>query len=415
MGHCISLTLPCREKASTIAFQESQFTYSLFTAIAEVGSAWDNLLPAGNLMLSRRYLQSLEESTGSEVKYRYLVICRDRIPVGAGFFQIINFKGSNVEKDGTHGKNSITDFVNRNFRRMLVSVVNRISLNLLVSGNAFVTGEYGFYFADTVKTDKALFQAVSESIDKIIAESGVKISGILIKDYYETGKTWMEDLKHTGFLEFRVNPNMILDIRDSWNTFEGYLGDMASKYRTRMRKALKRADSLTVREMTAAELHDQLPKISLLYDQVVDEAAFKLAKLDIAYILRLKEGLGENFGVIGFFRDDELVTFISYCLHDEELVAGYMGMNRSINNEYDLYMNVLLQLAKKGIGKRMKRVVYGRTAMEIKSSVGAVPHPMYLYVKHRSPLVNFIIRQVVRYLARDEQWTLRSPFKDADN
>lgn len=383
--------------------------------MADVGSVWDNLLPAGNLMLNRRYLQSLEASTASEAQYRYLVIYRDRIPVGAGLFQIINFKGSNVEKDGTHGKNSITAFVSRNFRRLVVSVVNRISLNLLVSGNAFVTGEYGFYFADSIRADKALFRVVSDGIDKIITESGVKISGILIKDYYESEKMWLEGLKGRGFLEFRVNPNMILDIRNSWSTFEDYLGDMASKYRTRMRKALKKADSLTIREMTAAELQGQLPKISSLYDQVVDEAAFKLAKLDIAYILRLKKDLGENFGVIGFFRDDELVTFIAYCLHDEELVAGYMGMNRSLNHEYDLYLNVLLELAKKGIGKRMRRVVYGRTAMEIKSSVGAMPRPMYLYVKHRSPVVNFIIRQVVRYLSRDEQWTLRSPFKDAGN
>jgi len=413
LGQCISLTLPCRGKALTIAPQESVFTYSLFASIAEVGAVWDNLLPAGNLMLSRSYLQSLYESTGSEVQYRYLVIHRDRMPVGAGFFQIINFKGSNIEKDGTQASTSIVARINRAFRMMLVSVVNKISVNLLVSGNTFVTGEYGFHFSDSLKADKALFKAVSEGIDKIIAESGVKISGILVKDYYETDKAWLEDLKGRGFLEFRVNPNMLLDIRDSWITFEDYLGDMASKYRTRMRKAVKRAAPLTIREMSDTELQEGLTIISSLYDQVVDEAAFKLAKLDIAYIVRLKKALGENFGVIGFFRDDELVTFISYCMHDDELVAGYMGMNRSLNHEYDLYLNVLLQLAEKAITKHKKRVVYGRTAMEIKSSVGALPHTMYLYVKHRSPVVNFIIRQAVRYLARGEQWTLRSPFKEA--
>lgn len=412
MGRCISVALPCRERTLAV-LSNPAYSFVIREAISEVDApVWDSLLPAEHLFLSRSYLFSLGKSTGSEVRYRYLLIYRDRLPVGAGFFQIIHFKGSNVERNGAKGR-AITDFASRLLRRLLVGMINRISLNLLVSGNAFVTGEYGFYFSDAVKGDPHLFQTVSDAIGKIISDCK-EISGILIKDYYAQDKAWLENLKRRGFLEFQVNPNMILDIKPSWLKFSDYLDSMTSKYRTRMKKAMKRAAPLTIREMNADELQLRLPQLSLLYDEVVDEAAFKLAKLNIEDIVRLKKELSGKFGIIGFFKDEKLVTFISYYLHETDLVAGYMGMNRSLNHQYDLYLNVLLKLAETGIAKAMKRVVYGRTAMEIKSSVGALPHPMFLYVKHRAPAVNFIIRQVVRYLAREERWTLRNPFKAKD-
>jgi len=405
--------LPCGEKAAAITPDTTAFTYSVFRTISEVSTAlWDNLLPEEHLFLSRDYLKSLEASTGDEVQYRYLVIFQHKVPAGIGFFQLIHFRGSNVENDGAKAPPSLLAYAGRLFRRIVVATVNRISLNLLVGGNTFVTGEYGFYFVPSLKKHENLSLIIKNGIEKIIEESPIGISGILLKDYYEEHKVQLRGLKQDGFLEFRVNPNMLLHLKPSWKTFEDYLGDMASKYRTRMRKAMKRAESLTIRELTAEELQAKLPEVSSLYDEVVDDAAFKLAKLNVECIVRLKKELGDRFGVVGFFSNEQMVSFISWYQHEDDLVAGYLGMRRSLNHKHDLYLNVLLQLAKKGITRGLKRVVYGRTAMEIKSSVGAVPQAMYLYVKHRTPVINFIIRQVIRYLSKEEKWVMRSPFKE---
>lgn len=393
--------------------QASEFSYTIFKNAAEINAAqWDALLPADNLLLQREYLQSLEHSTGSEICYRYLLIEHNRQPVGLGYFQVISFKGSNVVNAAVPADAPWTKKLTAALQTVVVRLIRNVQMNLLVSGNAFVTGDYGFYFTPGFKKNPAVLQAVREGIDKIIAQCDDKISGMLVKDFYNTEKAWIEGLKAEGYLEFLVNPNMLLEIRPAWNTFEAYVGDMASKYRTRMKKARKRAAEIAMREMDAAELEQRLPELSALYDEVVDEADFKLAKLDIGYIVKLKKQLGEKFGVIGYFKGGELVTFISYYLHERDLVAGYMGLKRSLNHEYDLYLNVLLTLAETGIEKKMRQVVYGRTAMEIKSSVGALPHAMSLYVKHRSPVINFIIRRIVPFLSENPEWTLRSPFKE---
>ena len=49
-----------------------------------------------------------------------------------------------------------------------------------------------------------------------------------------------------------------------------------------------------------------------------------------------------------------------------------------------------------GISKRASRVVMGRTAMEIKSTLGALPMPMSTYVHIRLPLAMPFIRWMIR-------------------
>ncbi len=412
MNRCLSLPLLCSAKDEAAATAESSFAYKVFHSINDVSpELWDNILPAENLLMGRSYVHALEKSTDSDVQFLYLVVHRNNIPVALGFFQLITFRGANVENDGLKQERSLINYLNHAFRKVVVGVVNRISLKLLVSGNCYVTGECGFYFSPLLRSDSNLSEIVNDCIEQIVKESNENIAGVLVKDYYEKEKISLEGLANDSYLEFNVNPNMILDLRPGWKSFEDYLGDMASKYRTRMRKALKRSEGITAREMDAAELRNKISEMSGLYNDVVDEAAFKLTKLNIESFYQLKQNLGEKFGAIGFFKEGEMVSFITYYLHENDLVAGYMGMKRSLNQEHDLYLNVLLTLAETGISRGMKRVIYGRTAMEIKSSVGAVPHSMYLYVKHRSALVNFVIRQVVKFLSKDEKWTLRSPFK----
>ncbi|GIV35175.1 MAG: hypothetical protein KatS3mg031_2710 [Chitinophagales bacterium] len=393
--------------APSVAAPSVRFYSSIVTARNE----WDKILPAGHTLMGSNYLEALETAIGKDVRFFYTINELDNEAVALGVFQLITFSGAHIEKNGTPTEVSLKNLLYKAVRIALISVVNQISLKLLVSGNSFVTGDYGFYLTPEVRTTPMVDTVINNSIREVILRSKQKVDGILIKDYYEKDKALLQKLVSHGYLEFRVNPNMILQIRPHWHTFVDYLEDMVSKYRTRMRKALKRASALQVREMNVAEIQKRLPEIRILYNNVLNEAAFKLGSLPPEVFFAIKSNLKEKFGMIGFFEADRMVAFITYYLHKEDLVAGYMGIDRTVNQQYDLYLNILLRLAETAILRKMKRVIYGRTAMEIKSSVGAEPYPMYLYVKHRSVLINKIIRQVIKFLSREEKWTKRNPFK----
>jgi hypothetical protein len=51
--------------------------------------------------------------------------------------------------------------------------------------------------------------------------------------------------------------------------------------------------------------------------------------------------------------------------------------------------------------------------MEIKSSIGAKPHHMSLYLKHTNNVIaNAILKAVVKYANPVRDWDERHPFKD---
>jgi hypothetical protein len=57
------------------------------------------------------------------------------------------------------------------------------------------------------------------------------------------------------------------------------------------------------------------------------------------------------------------------------------------------------------------KVYMSRTALEIKSSVGAVSEQMFCYIKHTKPFYNSNIHRILDTLVPVEQWVPRSPFK----
>ncbi|MBK6950002.1 MAG: hypothetical protein IPH16_19740 [Haliscomenobacter sp.] len=60
----------------------------------------------------------------------------------------------------------------------------------------------------------------------------------------------------------------------------------------------------------------------------------------------------------------------------------------------------------------MNRVVFARTALEIKSSVGAVARPARVYLAHVNPFLNCLLPYAVRLVEPKEEWTPRHPFRE---
>ena len=62
----------------------------------------------------------------------------------------------------------------------------------------------------------------------------------------------------------------------------------------------------------------------------------------------------------------------------------------------------------------MEIIDFARTALEIKSSVGAVPCDLSIYVRHRNRISGSMMKFIFDYLTPEEEWQPRSPFKDMD-
>ena len=89
----------------------------------------------------------------------------------------------------------------------------------------------------------------------------------------------------------------------------------------------------------------------------------------------------------------------------------FLGYDEAHQYPNQLYLNMLYDMLKFGIENRHETVVYARTAMEIKSSIGAKAKPMVVYMKHTNPFLNTILKQVFKLMNPLQDWEKRHPFK----
>jgi len=205
---------------------------------------------------------------------------------------------------------------------------------------------------------------------------------------------------------------MILNFREGWESFDDYLAAMSSKYRVRVKRAFKKGAAIERKDFTVDDIRKNLPKIFELYEWIADASVFNLVKLNPDYFVGLKEKLGDDFKMTGYYIDGEFVAFFTTIKNHHELEAHFLGYNESFNRPHQMYLNILYDIIKIAFDQKCSEVVFARTALEIKSSVGAEPHQMYWYLRHRNSFSNRFLSQIVDYLNPKDEWTQRKPFKD---
>ena len=98
-------------------------------------------------------------------------------------------------------------------------------------------------------------------------------------------------------------------------------------------------------------------------------------------------------------------------VNHDELEAHFLGFDKKMNIQHQLYLTMLYNKVKKAIHLGSKKVVFARTAMEIKSSVGATPKELCIYLRHENALLNKVVSPIINLLNPEEKWVQRHPFK----
>ncbi len=106
-----------------------------------------------------------------------------------------------------------------------------------------------------------------------------------------------------------------------------------------------------------------------------------------------------------------MIGFFTIVHNYDVLDAHFLGYDAEFNREKHIYHNMLYDLLFVAIDTKKKHLDLSRTALEIKSSLGAQPYPMYLYLKTINPVANLFTSRALKFLAPEEIWTERNPFK----
>jgi len=382
--------------------------YKIYSSVSELPDSWDEL-PIEDVFLKTAFLSALETSSPSNIKTYFVGIFIAESLVAKAIVQHVQLFSKNVFR----GK---SDAAIKELGKRFVSFF--LKGNALVLGNLMHTGQHAFWFDENIIKQRQcleiLLKAIENLSERIIKQSNQKINIIAYKDFFENDPIHLNEdyLKSHSFFKARVQPNMVFKVKDSWYSTEDYLSNFNKKYRRRYRTAIKKKNPIQVKELNLITLRALNGRVYGLYENVSDNAGVNSFKLHNNHFLELKQKLRDDFKIVGYFIDNELVGFFSLIPNGHKLETYFLGYDTKLQRKHQIYLNMLFDMVDYGISNAYKEIVFARTAMEIKSSVGAKPFEMSIYLKHTNTFVlNPILKNVVKFMNPVRHWDERHPFK----
>jgi hypothetical protein len=391
----------------------SGYGISLFDSIHFVPKDHWSHVADDRLFMQLPYLQVMEVTAPPNMHMRYALVYDGKDPIAACYFQVIELTGESL---GTmvhpEEKDKCAKAFSDSIKKLLKKHSGKVSVRLLICGNAFASGVHGFAYVPGADLAKA-YHGLADAIYRV--RRGDKLHGqvaaVLVKDFYNEDTKHSKELEKFDYSSFLVEPNMIIELDKKWKCFDDYLAAMTSKYRKRAKAIIKKSQTVVRKELSYEEILENRKRIMELYDAVHLKAKFRLASLTIDYFADMKRMLPDNFTLTAYYVDGKMAAFRTTFIDGHSTEAHFVGLDYKINPQHDIYFNMLYDYAKEGIERGVSKVYLGRTASEIKSTLGAKAYDLTCYVRHRNPLSNRIIRPFIDYL-KPSEWIPRNPFKD---
>lgn len=379
-----------------------------------VGSDWEALSEHASLFLSVSYLRTMEELTRGNIQHRYVIVYQKEVPVLGVYLQIIDFT-ADVFGDLVSGQISEIRSKRKSlFSRYLNHKRDKVIMRLVTCGNNFISGEHGFTHSTTISRSKS-FDLVTDVIGLVSRKEKLrgKISATLVKDFYSKKLPKQNAFTNGDFTGFQVEPNMVVEFPPQVRDLKAYISLFSKKYRNRAKAILNAGAQIEIRKLEATDLSGLRNKMYALYEQVYNRAKFKLVKISPAYFEKMKAMFGEKFEVFGFFKDGNLLAFSSGFILNNTYEAHYIGLNYEANRDFELYQNILYHFLGRALKNGCSTLNLGRTASEIKSTIGAKAQDLTCYIRPQNTVSKILLHPFISFLQPSE-WIPRNPFKESE-
>ena len=378
----------------------SSFVTSLYPSVDLIDPVVFKELNADkNVYFSKSFLKAFERSN-PQIEFKYISIAdAEKKTIALAVVQVIS-----LSVEGTLKNIKVASLI----RKLLGLFFCNEHIKILFCGNVFLSGEHGIRCSDGVSKDEIMSQ-IGIALDAVAANTK-PLHAIFIKDFKE------ESLKNTrqflkfGYSEINVEPNMIVQLDPKWKTFEDYKNILKSKYRVKANKADSSSSSLKSRLFTEHDFETYKEELQALYQNTIDNASFNAQVLNLNTYIHLRASFKDDFIVKAYFLEDKLVGFLTALVNKNTLDAHFIGLDYRLNKSHAIYPRILNDYVRLGIEKQVSSIDLGRTASEIKTTIGAIPLELSCYIKHKNPFLNSLIKPFFRRI-KIKEFKQHSPFK----
>ncbi len=377
-------------------------TYKIYSSVTQLPDSWDEVAYE-NVFLQTHYLNVLEESAPTNMQCFYIGIFEKDELIGVALAQYLNL--NKLESFGERDKcfkTYVRNFVFKNF-----------ASHALFLGNNMITGQNGYVFNKKIDLKKVaeLLNECAKEITLYFKKQHIKIHIVSFKDFYKNCAVELKKSSFSKMYEFNTQPNMIFELDKNWKTNDDYVAAFSKKYRDQYKRAHKKFEGIETRELSLDDILAQENRIYELYHHVAKNAPFNTFFLAKNHFSSFKKQCGNRFILVGYYLNNELVGFHSLLLNGTTLETYFLGYDEQVQKEKMLYLNMLYNMTKFGIENQFNEIIFGRTALEIKSSIGAEPVLMSGFIYHSNKLIDTYFDKIFPKLEPTLVWQQRHPFK----
>lgn len=382
---------------------ESDSSFIIYETINLLPESWDNLAHE-NIFLSRNYLKILETAAPKNMNCRFIALYQKKELIGIAVSQFLDL--SQIPSFGE--RDHCLRMKIRNF------VFKRFGSRVLIIGNNMLTGQNSVAFSKKVpeKTCVRILKQAADALEQLYQKQEKGPHLTIFKDFSNKQIKDFDVPEFRSFYRFSTQPNMIFDIRNSWHSFDNYLAELTKKYRDQYKRARKKSEDLHKQKMSLEEIQMNQERIYDLYMNVAQKAPFNTFYLGKNHFEIFKKNLKDHFLFYGYFSNNKLIGFNTLIKNGNDIDTYFLGYDENCQKEKMLYLNMLYDMIAYSVNKKYSRIIFARTALEIKSSVGANAVEMYGLIKHNNSFLNLFVAKTFHYFEPKLEWKQRSPFKE---
>jgi hypothetical protein len=296
-------------------------------------------------------------------------------------------------------------------RKPVARSLKQIRQQILVCGNLFSWGAHGVAFV-AGENPEPLWPAIAEALYRIRRADGLlsRTDLVMIKDIPAAMMPNAAALKRISYRSVETEPNMVLSLSPQWRSYDDYLAALTASYRKTARKIAEEIHNAgcVVELLDGMDRHKEI--IHELYLQVHKRQRMRLVTLNPAFLPMLAATFGKDFRCTVIRRNNAVLGFVTTLKDGDTAVGYYIGFDSQANGELPIYFRLLHAVIEDAIRLDCREVSFGRTALEPKARLGAKPEPFHIWVRHRVPALNLIVRGVMQTISHEEAPD-RSPFK----
>lgn len=220
---------------------------------------------------------------------------------------------------------------------------------------------------------------------------------IVLKEFPRGNRRDLACFEREGFGRAPSMPMTTLDI--DYKNFDDYMEQaLSAKMRRDLRKKFRVAESANLEMTVTDNAASFIDEIYPLYLQIYERSSFHFEKLTKEYFSRLGGEMNDKTRFFIWYRGNTLMAFALCMVEGEEIFAEYIGLDYAFALDLHLYHYISRDVINWAMAHGYKRFRSSGLNYDPKLHLRHRLDPIDLYVRHVSPLANWIMRLALPWI-----------------